>query len=49
MVTTAINYMEMCLKWLPQSWINIVMGFFGLMIATAIAGVIDKAWRLIGR
>lgn len=49
MATRIYTYISECISWLPSSWITLVIGMLGLTAASALVGIIDKAWRLLGR
>lgn len=43
------SYIQLCLDWMPENWNLLAMGMLGLVFADDIVGMIDRAWRLIGR
>ena len=49
MAQTIYLYIMRCIEWLPNTWIALIIGFLGLASADALVGIIDRAWRLIGR
>lgn len=43
------QYVSDCISWLPNQWIALIIGMLGLASAEALFGLIDRAWRIIGR
>lgn len=38
-----------CLSFLPVGWNTMIIGVLGFVFADGLVGIIDRAWRIIGR
>lgn len=49
MVNTIYSYIHNCMMFLPQPWNVALIGMLGFVFADGLIGIIDRAWRVIGR
>lgn len=44
-----IDFVNLSLSWLPSSFFSIFVALIGIKFADSILGVINRAWKVVGR
>lgn len=44
-----VDFIKLCLSWLPDSFFSIFVVLIGIKFADSILGVVHRAWGVVGR